>query len=294
MAKIDFKKTLKTLYGAPKGRFARVDVPMLRYVMVDGRGDPNTAPAYKTAIEWLYPVSYAMKFASKRELGKDYVVPPLEGLWCADDPADFVARRKDRWRWTMMTMVPDFVGQDLYEAALAKTRTKLGEPPATLRFEKVDRRSVTADAAYRQLRRRGSDPGSSPRRADAGAKSRLQWTASRGLPQRSPQDAARQAQDHPAPAGEGGAGPKAELRPTVVSSPSRRRSLRASDGRIRVHSTSAHDRGEDAPACRSMMSTSRRRTRQAPRSAVSSKSDAARDNTPCPQSGQWTATVTQG
>jgi len=135
MDKIDFKKALKTLYDAPKGRFARVDVPRLRYVMIDGQGDPNTAPAYKAAIEWLYPVSYAMKFALKRELGKDYVVPPLEGLWWADDPADFVARRKDRWRWTMMIMVPDFVGQDLYEAALAKTRTKLGAPPQSLRLE---------------------------------------------------------------------------------------------------------------------------------------------------------------
>jgi hypothetical protein len=135
MDKIDFKKTLKTLYYAPQGRFARVDVPKLRYVMIDGQGDPNMAPAYKSALEWLYPVSYAMKFASKSEFGKDYVVPPLEGLWWADDPTDFVARRKDRWRWTMMIMVPDFVGQDLYGAALAKTQTKLGAPPDTLRFE---------------------------------------------------------------------------------------------------------------------------------------------------------------
>lgn len=137
MAKIDFKMELRTLYDAPKGRFARVDVPRLRYVMIDGQGDPNTAPAYMAAIEWLYPVSYAMKFASKRELGKDYVVPPLEGLWWADDPADFVARRKDRWRWTMLIMVPDFVGQDVYEAALAKTRAKLGAPPETLRLESL-------------------------------------------------------------------------------------------------------------------------------------------------------------
>lgn len=135
MAKIDFKKTLKTLYDPPNGRFVRIDVPMLRYVMIDGQGDPNTSEAHRTAVQWLYPVSYAMKFAAKREFGQDYVVPPLEGLWCADDPADFVARRKDRWRWTMMIMVPDCVGQDLYEAALAKTRAKLGEPPDTLRLE---------------------------------------------------------------------------------------------------------------------------------------------------------------
>ncbi|MGE0373253.1 MAG: GyrI-like domain-containing protein [Gammaproteobacteria bacterium] len=135
MSKLDFKKTLKTLYAAPKGRFERVDVPELRYVMVDGQGDPNTAPAYKCAIEWLYLVSYAMKFAARRELGKDYVVPPLEGLWWAENPADFVARRKDRWHWVMMIMVPDFVGQDIYAAVLAKTGAKLGEPPDTLRLE---------------------------------------------------------------------------------------------------------------------------------------------------------------
>lgn len=137
MEKIDFKKSLKTLYNAPAERFARVDVPQLRYVMVDGEGNPNTAAAYKTAVEWLFSVSYAMKFASKRELGKDYVVPPLEGLWWADDPADFTARRKEQWRWTMMVMAPDFVGQSLYEAALAKTRAKLTEPPETLRLDSL-------------------------------------------------------------------------------------------------------------------------------------------------------------
>jgi hypothetical protein len=28
------------------------------------------------------------------------VVPPLEGLWWADDPRSFITREKDRWRWT--------------------------------------------------------------------------------------------------------------------------------------------------------------------------------------------------
>lgn len=135
MHKIDFRKEFSQHYRAPIGAFAAVDIPPMQFLKIDGRGDPNREPAYKRAIEWLYSVSYAMKFAAKRELGKDYVVPPLEGLWWADDPADFVARRKDRWRWTMMIMVPDFVGHDLYEAALVKTRTKLGAPPDTLRLE---------------------------------------------------------------------------------------------------------------------------------------------------------------
>ena len=89
MDKIDFKKKLATLYSAPHGNFATVDVPVMKFVKVDGKGDPNHDPAYKAAVEWLYSPSYAMKFASKTRSAKDYVVPPLEGLWWADNPDDF-------------------------------------------------------------------------------------------------------------------------------------------------------------------------------------------------------------
>lgn len=134
MRKIDLKKTLRPLFTGPKGRFASIDVPELPYVMIDGIGDPNTTQAYQEAVSWLYSTSYAMKFASKATLGRDYVVPPLEGLWWADDPNDFVIRNKDRWQWTMMIMVPDFVPRALFDAAVTKSMAKLGDPPASLRF----------------------------------------------------------------------------------------------------------------------------------------------------------------
>lgn len=135
MDKIDFKKTLKAFYGPSTKAFSIVDVPAMRFVMVDGQGDPNTAAEYAAGLSWLYPISYALKFASKRELGQDYAVPPLEALWWADDMSDFISRRKDRWRWTQMLMVPDFVPDEMFGAALAGARKKLGEPPASLRFE---------------------------------------------------------------------------------------------------------------------------------------------------------------
>jgi hypothetical protein len=138
LEKIDLKKTLKPLYTAPKGTFVQVDVPTMHFVRVDGLGDPNTSPMYREAVEWLYGVSYAMKFASKATLGKDYVVPPLEGLWWADDPNSFVTWEKDRWNWTMMILLPDFVGRDIYEGAVEKTIVKLGQPPQTLRPEPYD------------------------------------------------------------------------------------------------------------------------------------------------------------
>jgi hypothetical protein len=131
MSKIDFRKTLSH-YKATK-TIELIDVPPMTFVMVDGSGNPNTAPTYQTAIEWLYSTSYALKFAAKAQ-GRDYVVPPLEGLWWAEDPADFVARRKDNWRWTMMIMAPDFITQTMFEEAVAKAAGKLGTAPDTLRL----------------------------------------------------------------------------------------------------------------------------------------------------------------
>jgi hypothetical protein len=104
---------------------------------VDGAGNPNTVPAYTSAIEWLFSTSYALKFAAKAQ-GQDYVVPPLEGLWWADDPADFNARRKDNWRWTMMIMAPDFLTTAMFQEAAAKSAKKLGPAPETLRLERYD------------------------------------------------------------------------------------------------------------------------------------------------------------
>jgi len=129
---------MKALWQPPIGRFVIVDVPKMQFAMIDGQGDPNVSEDYKAAIQWLYGLSYTLKFASKRELGRDYTVPPLEGLWWADDMEDFQRREKSRWRWTMMIMQPDWIARPMFEQAVAKVREKLGEPPACLRLEDYD------------------------------------------------------------------------------------------------------------------------------------------------------------
>ena len=133
MQKIDLKKLHRDLFTAPAGEFVLVDVPELTFIKVEGHGDPNSAPAYQHAVQWLYSVAYGVKFAAKASLSRDFVVPPLEGLWHADDPSSFVQRRKDEWSWTMMIMVPDFVG--LFNEAAGKAAGKLGDPPHGLRLE---------------------------------------------------------------------------------------------------------------------------------------------------------------
>jgi len=136
MDKLDVKKSVDA-YRAELGRFRTLDVPDAWYLMVDGHGDPNSAVAFREAVEALYPVAYKVKFASKRELGRDYVVPPLEGLWWADDMASFTAARdKHRWDWTLMILVPDWVERDLVGAAIEQVAAT--NPPARLRDVRLE------------------------------------------------------------------------------------------------------------------------------------------------------------
>ena len=135
MTKIDFKKEFKHLYSPPKGKFSIVDVPAMNFLMVDGVGYPVGNPSYEQALEALYGISYGLKFASK-SLGKDYVVPPLEGLWWMEDMSQFSIEKKDEWEWTMMIMQPEWVTRDLLDAEISDVAQKKDLPSMDkLRFE---------------------------------------------------------------------------------------------------------------------------------------------------------------
>ncbi|MDH5461597.1 MAG: GyrI-like domain-containing protein [Candidatus Bathyarchaeota archaeon] len=136
MTKIDFKKELKHLYNPSAKKVEIVDVPMMKFLMIDGSGDPNTAQEYKDAVEALFAVSYALKFMVKKEKRVDYGVLPLEGLWWTDDMAQFSMENKDAWKWTSMIMQPEYVTEDLVSKALEQVKKKKN-PPALpkIRFE---------------------------------------------------------------------------------------------------------------------------------------------------------------
>lgn len=110
-------------------------MPELQYLMIDGRGDPNS-PAFGEAVAALYPVAYRLKFASKQMLDRDYVVMPLEGLWWAADRGAFTtARDKSRWNWTVMTMVPDWITRDMFTTATDQAGAKRPARLDDVRFE---------------------------------------------------------------------------------------------------------------------------------------------------------------
>ncbi|WP_394550623.1 GyrI-like domain-containing protein [Agromyces sp. MMS24-JH15] len=121
----DVKRVHPECYAPRRGAdFALVEVPPIRYLAIDGHGNPNSAPAYAAALGALYPVAYTLKFTGRREHGRDAVVAPLEALWRADDPGAFVARDKSAWSWTVLIAQPDWVDEASVDAAVAAVRVK--------------------------------------------------------------------------------------------------------------------------------------------------------------------------
>lgn len=140
MTKIDLKKEMKQVYSPFAKEVSIVEVPPMSYLMIDGEGNPNTSQEYMDSIEALYAVSYALKFLSKKGANPtDYVVMPLEGLWWADNMAEFSLENKDTWKWTSMIVQPSFVTEAMVSQALEQVEKKKGLTALSrMRFEKYD------------------------------------------------------------------------------------------------------------------------------------------------------------
>ena len=127
--KFDFKKEYKDLY-LPKTEPALVTMRAMPFLMVDGAGDPNTSEAYQEALELLYGFSFTIKMSPKT--GKeppgyfDYVVPPLEGLWMAEEGGFAGGRIMDKSKllWTSMIRQPDFVTMEVFDWAFSVLKKK--------------------------------------------------------------------------------------------------------------------------------------------------------------------------
>ncbi len=118
--KIDFKKKYPKLYKPSAKEPMIVEVDEQNFFMIDGIGNPNENIKYQEALEALYGAAFTlkMKVVKKQNPKNDYVVPPLEGLWYMDKMEEWSMDEKDKWEWTMMIMIPDFVKKDQIKKAL--------------------------------------------------------------------------------------------------------------------------------------------------------------------------------
>ena len=128
MAKIDFKKTLSSLYSASSTKVSTIDVPSMNYLMIDGTGNPNDSQSFQDSVEALYSAAYTLKFLfhkkEKPEGFFEYVVPPLEGLWWMKGYKPFDMERKQDWLWTMMIMLPAFYSPHMVQRAVQAAMEK--------------------------------------------------------------------------------------------------------------------------------------------------------------------------
>jgi len=127
MKTIDLKKTLKPYYTASAAKPSILTVPPLGALMIDGQGDPSGKP-YEETIGKLYGVAFTLKFMFKKDRAIDYPVMALEGLWWADDIGDFRAGRRENWKWTMFTVLPDVVTKKDVAQAIELVREKAKFP----------------------------------------------------------------------------------------------------------------------------------------------------------------------
>lgn len=129
MDKLDLRKRLMHLYQPPAKQVTQVVVPEMNYLMLDGNGDPNTSQEYRDGVQGLFNLSYTLKFMVKKgALAIDYSVLPLEGLWWAEDMAEFSITDKSNWQWTMMMAQPDFINPGMVAEAMQAIMRKSNPP----------------------------------------------------------------------------------------------------------------------------------------------------------------------
>ncbi len=133
----DYKKEYKEYY-LPKNKPQIVDIPIMNFIAVRGKGDPNEEGGeYKQALELLYGIAYTIKMSKKTDYRIegyfDYVVPPLEGFWEQEGKVGIDYSRKSDLKWTAMIRVPDFVTKADFDWAVALAAEK-----KKLDFSKVE------------------------------------------------------------------------------------------------------------------------------------------------------------
>lgn len=139
MEKLDFKKEFKDLY-VPKTNPMVIEVPSMKFIMVEGSGNPNSENGeYQEALALLYGLSFTIKMSKMGERKIDgyyeYVVPPLEGMWWMENREGIDYEKKEEFKWISMIRQPDFVTKEVFDWACEELKKKKGLDAKNVKFE---------------------------------------------------------------------------------------------------------------------------------------------------------------
>ena len=107
----DFKKEYKEYY-LPKVNPLIVTIPKMKYIAVNGKGNPNDENGeYRQSINLLYSIAYTIKMSYKSNFKIDgfieFVVPPLEGFWWQEDNKNIDYSHKENFSFISIIRMPD-------------------------------------------------------------------------------------------------------------------------------------------------------------------------------------------
>ena len=126
-----FTRRLNELYHPPAGTFTFVDMPEMRYMTIDGTGDPD-ARAFRDAVKWLFSVAHFIKPRIKETRGPRFVEPPLECLFWSEKAGHFASVERKQWKWRVMIVVLEMVTEEFFEDAVSKAEARRGPRPESL------------------------------------------------------------------------------------------------------------------------------------------------------------------
>ena len=138
----DYKKEYREFY-LPKQKPEIINVPVMNFIAVSGKGDPNQeGGAYQEAIGMLYTIAFTIKMSKKGshplEGYFDYVVPPLEGFWHQEGIQGVDYSRKEDFEWISVIRLPEFAGKEALEWAKEEARLKKQQDYSTVEFLTIE------------------------------------------------------------------------------------------------------------------------------------------------------------
>ncbi len=143
--KFEWRKSEKDIY-IPKNKPIEIVIPKMKYIIVNGEGNPNNNIDFQKNIEILYSLSYAIRMMPKSGFTPDnyfeYTVYPLEGIWSVKEGVDYsITKNKDDFIYKLMIRQPDFVTEDIFNIAIKNNIEKKKfnvEDLSKVSFEELD------------------------------------------------------------------------------------------------------------------------------------------------------------
>ncbi|WP_440896554.1 GyrI-like domain-containing protein [Amphibacillus sp. Q70] len=129
--KHEWRKHEKERYGAKKIP-ALVNVPLQKFIMISGKGNPNKAD-FSDKVSALYSLAYAIKMGYKSASAdnkllsdiQDFTVYPLEGIWQQKEDTELI---KENLEYTLMIRQPDCITEEMVCEALERVKIKKPSP----------------------------------------------------------------------------------------------------------------------------------------------------------------------